>query len=393
MTATGPRRGDEKALERMSDSVKALGEIAGDVLQRIVRELLARKAGGHLIEARLEEIELRLPLALRADPADFADDLVGTLDRILDDAIQHAAAFRPGRAFCHRCAQAGCEHSVPPSCREVFVGYAPTGVPLWKDFAQHCLDLKHPEVDRLYDEPPAFLTWVQAGDELRRRLLTAFRSPSYELFGQIAAGFFPVKTRQEEGRGVLALTFQVVGSRGRRDRRLALNLLGVAPSGEELETLWERYREVPWMRAVRWAQSALASIRIGGRRRRGSLDDREVDVRIEGILRGMARRLEREHRARSRRTHHAEHRHESGRRPTRNAIDDIRAAGPDAILVDERSGTVVVLGDRGRTHFFTAEGRLVSSVRYSPDAIERKRKSANGSSGCGARPRTARPER
>ena len=41
--------------------------------------------------------------------------------------------------------------------------------------------------------------------------------------------------------------------------------------------------------------------------------------------------------------------------------------------MDERSGTVVVLGDRGRTHFFTTEGRLVSSVRYSPDAIERKR--------------------
>jgi hypothetical protein len=128
------------------------------------------------------------------------------------------------------------------------------------------------------------------------------------------------------------------------------------------------------MRAVRWAQSALASIRLGGRRGRGSSGDREVDVRIEGILRGMARRLEREHRARARRTHHAEHRHESGRRPTRKAIDDIRAAGPDAILVDERSGTVVVLGDRGRTHFFTTEGRLVSSVRYSPDAIERKRK-------------------
>jgi hypothetical protein len=35
---------------------------------------------------------------------------------------------------------------------------------------------------------------------------------------------------------------------------------------------------------------------------------------------------------------------------------------------------VVVLGDRGRTHFFTPEGRLVSSVRYSRDAIERKRK-------------------
>ena len=40
--------------------------------------------------------------------------------------------------------------------------------------------------------------------------------------------------------------------------------------------------------------------------------------------------------------------------------------------MDQRSGTLVVLGDRGRTHFFTPDGRLVSSVRYSREAIERK---------------------
>jgi hypothetical protein len=56
------------------------------------------------------------------------------------------------------------------------------------------------------------------------------------------------------------------------------------------------------------------------------------------------------------------------------AIEDIRGARPEAFLLDERSGAVVVLGGRGRTHFFTPEGRLVSSVRYSRDAIERKKK-------------------
>jgi hypothetical protein len=56
------------------------------------------------------------------------------------------------------------------------------------------------------------------------------------------------------------------------------------------------------------------------------------------------------------------------------ALDDARGAAEDAVLVDERSGARVVLGDRGRTHFFTVEGRLVSSVRYSKDAIERKRR-------------------
>ena len=55
------------------------------------------------------------------------------------------------------------------------------------------------------------------------------------------------------------------------------------------------------------------------------------------------------------------------------AVEDIRAASGEAFLIDENSGTVVVLGERGRTHFFSPEGRLVSSVRYSRDAVERKR--------------------
>ena len=41
-------------------------------------------------------------------------------------------------------------------------------------------------------------------------------------------------------------------------------------------------------------------------------------------------------------------------------------------MVDVRSGAIVVLGERGRTHFFAGSGRLVSSVRYSKEAIARK---------------------
>jgi len=356
----------------MPDTVRVLGEVAWDVLQRMVREMLARKAGGHLVEAHLDELDLRLPLFFRGahvDPGAFSEELVSRIEKVLDDAIQRAAAFRPGHAFCHRCGRASCDHSRPPSCRHVFVGYAPTGTPLWQDFAQHCLERKHPEVDRLYGDPPAFLTLVQTGEELGERLLEAFQAPSYELKGQLLAGFFPLKTKEVEGRGVLALTLQVVATRASSSRpRLALNILGVAPRGEELGALWERYHEVPWRRAVRWAQSALSSIH------HGRPADGPVDQRLEGVLRGTARRLERDLRSRGRRTRHAEQRHRSGHRPTRKALDDIQEAGSEDFLVDERTGTVVVLGDRGRTHFFTPQGRLVSSVRYSRDAIEKKRK-------------------
>ena len=351
----------------MKDGAETLGEVAWDVLQRMVRERLARKPGGHLIEADLDRVDLHLSLVLGGndqEPRRFAAELVESIDRILDDAVQHAAAFRPGHAWCHRCGRADCEHSRPPSCRHVFVGYAPTGMPRWEDFAQVALDLRHPEVDRLYDRPPAFLTLVQGKDELHDGILQAFRAGSYELLGQVTAGFYRVPARLEEGRGVLALTVQAAGSRPERGRRrVGLNLIGRTPAGESLDLLWERQDELPWRRAVRWAQSSLATL---GR------DGEALQQRVDGILRGLARRLERDHRARGRRTRHAERRHASGDRPTRKAVDDAREATAESVMVDDARGTLVVLGERGRTHFFSPDGRLVSSVRYGREAIARK---------------------
>jgi hypothetical protein len=362
--------------DKQNNRAETLGEMAGEILRRMVREVLVRKPGGHLVESTLRQIDLRLPLVLRGDDAEpkrFATRLARTIERQLDDAVQQAAAFRPGRTYCHRCEGSTCEHAVPPTCRHVFAGYAPTGIPRWEDFAQLCLDLKHPEVDRLYESPPALVTLVQERAELRGGLLEAFRNGQYELVGQVIAGFFHVRGPVQQGRNVLALTVQAAASRTRRGAlRLGLNLLGRSPGGEELNALWEAESELPWRRAVRWAQSALQSIRPRKSPRSGAVTDPEVERRVAGIMRGLARRLERDQRARSRRTRHAEKRHDSGERPTRKALDDAREAGEDAFMVDVRSGTIVVLGDRGRTHFFTGSGQLVSSVRYSRDAIARK---------------------
>lgn len=348
-----------------------LGAAIHDLLRRLVRERLARKPGGHLVEARLDEIDLRLPLSLRGTetaPERFAALLLDHIDRRLDDAVARAAAFRPGHAYCHRCESVGCEHSTPPSCRHVFAGFSPTGTPRWEDFAQRCLGLKHPLVDRLYGFPPALIALVDNRHALHAELLAPFRNPSYELLGQVVAGFFAIRGRAEEGRGVFAITVQVAAwhSAGGTPQ-VGLNLLGRAPGGEALEALWDRLGEPPWRRAVRWAQSALQSARASGG------DGREaLERRAEGVLNGLARRLQREQRARSRRTRHAQERHASGERPTRKALEEARAADADSLLVDRRSGALVVLGGRGRTHFFTADGQLVSSARYSREAISRK---------------------
>jgi len=352
----------------------SLGREAWEALRRLVRERLAHKPGAHLIEADLERVELRLSLALaEQDPREFVERLVASIDGLLDDAVQRAAAFRPGHAWCHRCDRADCDHSLPPGSRHVFVGYAPTGSPRWEDFSQVCLEARHPEVDRLFEQPPRLLTLVQDRAWLQQGILSAFRNGSYELLGQVTAGFYRAAWEAIlERRGAMAVTFQAGAWHSGKGRlRVGLNVLGRTPDGEVLDVLTDR----PWQRAVRWAQAALRTLERPAARVKGRSDERridELDPRVLGILRGLARRLEHDQRARGRRTRHAEQRHVSGERPTRKAVDDARAAGADAVMVDERSGTVVVLGERGRTHFFTRAGQHVSSVRYSREAIARK---------------------
>ena len=116
----------------MGRGSQQIGAAIHDLLRRLVRERLGRKQGGHLVESRLDAIGLRLEVALRgAESASdrFAARVVEQIDRVLDDAVARAAAFRPGFAYCHRCDSVECEHAAPPSCRHVFVGLAATGTP------------------------------------------------------------------------------------------------------------------------------------------------------------------------------------------------------------------------------------------------------------------------
>jgi len=359
----------------MRDSAERLAGEAIAAIERLTRELLSRRSSAHLIENEIDKLVLEFGLSLRnGNQAEKAAHLQGQIDELLDEAVQHAAVFRPGHAYCHRCDSAECDHSAPPSSRHVFIGYAPTGAPRWGDFAQRCLDLRHPEVDRLYHQPPALLTHVQTPEELHAAFLSAFDNRKYALLGQVTAGFFAVPAQAHEGRGVIALSIQAALSRTRRGSpRVGLNLLARGPGGESLDLVWERQDELPWRRSMLWAQAAVASLGPTLRRMRRQ-DNRQVDLerRVMGILGGLRRRLERDGRSRSRRTRHAEDRHRSGERPTRKAIEDVRDAADDAFMCDARSGAVVVLGDRGRTHFFGPGGKLVSSVRYSRDAIARK---------------------
>lgn len=358
---------------RLADAVRLLAE---ELRRRAVRH-----PHGHLVGRRDEAVAVRLDVPFGGG-ADAAGAAVERLDVALDAALagllSHRAAFVPGRAYCLRCREAECEHAEAPSPRHVFTGYGPSGMPRFGDFGQWLLDRGDTRVDRLYDERAELLAHVASGAELTADLLPAFRDrrARFRLHGQVAAGWYRV--RGDGGSDdPFAVTFQVVSTMaGRGRRRFALNVCGRAPGGGALTALRERLGAIPWSGSVRWAQSVLARIEQEHAGRRGPRGGgQKLDRRVDGLLAGLARRIERGERSRGRRTRHAEERHAEGTRPTRMALTDLARAGEEQLLLDARRGTLVVVGERGRTHFFNEAGKLVTSVRYPPAAIARRRRS------------------
>lgn len=353
---------------------------------------------GHLVAGRRETVQLTLELPL--DPRD-ADHAREHATQALQDAVQalllHRAVFRPGRVFCLRCASAECEHSLHTDSRHIFTGYGSTGLPRFQDFGQWLLARKDPRVDGLYASPPRFVTEVLTTPELTADLLPAFADPAdvgFRLHGQVVAGWYSLPGA-DGSQHAIALTLQVVSSQPQgQQRRFGLNILAVGPdtgSGNEtLENLYDRLGGIPWTDTVRWGQTALASIEGTGRGtgkgtgnnagkgtgtkgQGASKKAKAQQRRIDGLLQALARRLDKQHRGRGRRTQHAEQRHNEGDRPTRMALADAREADRHQLLFDPRRETLVVLGPRGRVHVFSLEGKLVTSVRYSPAAIDRRR--------------------
>lgn len=390
-------KGDGATDERVQRALALLAEAA--------QERLRRHPQGHLAAGGREGLEVTLAVPLSADAAEIdraAREVAEGIAGGIDGLVHHRASFRPGRVYCLRCGSSDCDHAPLPSERSTFAGYGPSGVPRFLDLPQWLMERGDARAATLYGEDgPRRLDRVVAvaasGDELTAGLLDVYRDQAadYRLHGQVTAGWF--RATDARGHGTpLAATFQVVSSRppGNR-RRLGLNVLVQGPGGEPAEHLYDRLGEIPWTTEVRWAQSVLTSIerslsRAGGRgqgqargkgkrktggRGKGGPEAAmaHAEARIAGLLDGLARRLEKGRRAKERRTRHAEERHGQGDRPTRMALTDLAQAKDEDVLLDTQKRTFVVLGDRGRAHVFNRQGKIVTSVRYSTDAIERRR--------------------
>ncbi len=343
------------------------------LLTEAAEEQVRVHAWAHLLRAADARLQLSLPLSLFDEGARFQDDaalLQRELEEAIDALLAGAGAFHPGRVFCFRCGHARCAHAVPRDPRAVFAGYGTTGLPRFADFLKVLVDRRDPRMEELVSGSRRLVVLESSEAGLLGEMLPVYRRTGADLriHGQLAVGWY--RLPDPSGRPIqLAVSFQVVSIRGRGGRRqFNLNIVGAGPEGETLERLHDRLGQIPWSAAARWAQSALCELE---RAERGA----GVGPRIEGVLAGLGRRLERGERARDRRTRHAEERHEEGRRPTRMAVADAQRAEPGEVLVDTRRGTLVVLGERGRAHIFNLDGKLVTSVRYHPDSIARRRES------------------
>lgn len=339
---------------------QALELLVDEVARRVDKH-----PAGHLIGD--DRQRLRLEIDVPMDPRDgdlerLATELWQRLDEGVRDILLHRASFRAGRVFCLRCSSADCEHALPAAPRHVFAGYGPTGMPRFVDLGELLLSRGDPRVGELFDDDGGLVTREIPGEDLTEELLPAFRQEAsrYQVLGEVVSGWYRIP--DPAGRSqAMALTIQVVSARhGKMRPRFGVNVLGVGPGGEPLEHLLDRIDSVPWTAAVRWAQSVLRNAKAVPPRR------------AEGLVAGIARRLERESRSSRRRTRHATSRHEQGNRPTRMAWADLSRAAPGSLLFDTRAKTLIVLGERGRSHVFSTAGKLVTSVRYPPATVTRR---------------------
>lgn len=361
--------------KRKTDSISQALRLLSKELQGRLRKY----PGAHLVESRGDDVELRIRLPIGRGHRWLGKQrasISSTLDEGVRRSLMRSAISRPGHVYCLRCTTADCEHSSPSRPSEVFAGYTPSGLPRFLDLGQWLLNRRDPRVDLLYRRPPALLAHRTDGRELSADLLPAFRDrdSGYRIHGQVTAGWyhFPV----DNGSTVpLALTFQVVSTRPQRaGRRLGLNLIGTGPDDQRLENLYDLTGEIPWLEAMRWAERALEQAERGIARSPTPADRERIEKRLQGILHGLGNRLERERRSRNRKTDHARKRHRQRSRPTEKALADLEHASPEQVLVDTRRDTFVVLGANGRAHIFNRSARLVTSIRFSADAIERRRK-------------------
>ena len=367
--------------ERPSDADRDAPLYAAQrALERWLREHLRAQSAEGDLPAKLEiQIPVEFDLNGRAPRSDrrrvvaLRRALEQEIDRIHGERRVSARGWVDGHLWCHWCNAPTCEHSSPPSGREVFVGYEPTGKPCWRELASWLIEHSHPDMERLFDDRPRALGHYTPGVWLRRNLLPSFRENTGgdRLIAQVVAGYFPLPDAVDP-RGV-ALTLHLMESRTPGgDVAYDLNVLCGGLSSDRLGAAVAERRERSLARFVMSVRTQIRELserlievrRQGQRPRRNKIRDEACEL-FSRIPAG----LDKIHRQGARRTVHAEDRARQSDRPTASAFEDARSSRDENYYRDRKEGTIVVRGPNNRVHVFRDDGTHITSIVYSGATI------------------------
>lgn len=316
-------------------------------LDRATRAL-ARARG---IGASFRGVEMRIHLGNGEPPSALSERFLTELSSRLDEELAAEGLVVPNRAFCLRCESFLCPHARPRDAREVMAGYEPTGRPRWVEFLTRIVDRRDEHTTRVAEGVPGVLAIAEDGSTLTRDRIQAFggESPDVEVLSQVIAGLFPLDpSTGEEG----AVTIQCLRVRTPSGPRLV-----VQPIGDP--RLLSPARAAGDLDLQRILAAARAAVKGTNPRPNVSLEET-----ARSLTNDLARDLEHCFHVRSRRTRHARERAAIGVRPTSHAFPEARAARACDIRVDHSTGAFVLVGRNARVHFFSQDGRHVSSVRF-----------------------------
>ncbi|MAD34489.1 MAG: hypothetical protein CMJ88_12145 [Planctomycetes bacterium] len=336
-------------------AVRALADMA--------QSLLKIEGVDPLAMPRYLDLNLRVPLDGGNDVRHAAGTAVEQILQRVREVREHEQALRPGAVYSYFSDSSHAEGCRPTEPRHVFDGYSSTGKPNFTDFVTMAIERKAPEVERMLAGEEIVITHVTMGRVLRTQQLAEFggQSPVFKILGQVNAGLF--RTLNDAGR--CAFSFQLLRGKTLEGRvRLRLHCVGAIDPMD--------LADPALMQILSRCQRKLdtEALRLEGKLKNGEVDEEEF---VLPLLQDLAKQLQGRARSAGRRTQHGLERSEQGQRPTSRAYPDASEASDNAIMWDIDQSTVVVVGQKGRVHVFTPDGRHVTSVVMQRAAIDRRR--------------------
>ena len=282
--------------------------------------------------------------------------------------------WRRGTIYCFHTRQA----ITPPDDSMIFLGYNMLGRPQWGGFLQACIDAQLSNIDELFATPPRPLGLIQSPPFGASLIPEITEGKLYEVLGQIAIGpISPSFRPPREGEDRRVLSVQVILSKPELlPLQIRINLMGLREEelyeGEAQGTAQGKPRG-PLGQAASCIRQAQRRIRkIEDQVRLSELRGYKLYEQVNQTLSWLKDALLRTLHQRDQRTAHAQHRHQTMSRPTREAQQDAMRAGDERLFYDTHQETIIVIGPKARAHVFSEHGLHITSMRLGTGEIERK---------------------